>query len=127
MQESPLLNQKLRLVVSEPWELSDPSGAPGRDASIETIGTAGSGNGSDALLLKATPAITYRDSVHRLFVATPRQAGTPIASLLSDGRVEVNLHGIPGDTLPEDPLSLRWWRGGLGMVATLVLPKPERR
>ncbi len=124
MSQSPLLNQDLRMEVSEPWELSDTPEGPGRRATVKIIGTTGTADGRDALLLEVTPEIEYGDMMYRRFVATPRHPGSLATSLLDGGRGEANLHGMPGDFIAEDPLSLTWWRGGLGIVATLFLSGP---
>lgn len=127
MSERPLLNQDLRMEVSEPWELSDPPETPGRRATVKSIGGADSALGRDALLLEVTPELEYGGTVYWRFVATPRHSGSLATSLLDGGRVEANLHGMPRDFVAEDPLSLDWWRGGLGIVATLFLPGPAER
>jgi hypothetical protein len=104
----------LTVRVSDPWELAEPHGSGGRRATVTATGNAP--DGREALLLEFEQPIEHGGARYRRFVATPRGRG---ALLPDGGSAEAALYGIPGDDVPADPLSLEWWRGGLGMVATL--------
>jgi len=110
-----LLNRELLLEVSEPWELAAEPGDAARRAVVKaTDHDVERGR----LLLEVDIPFDYRGVRYRLFTATARYEGSLASLLREHGRAVANLYGIPGDEIPSDPFA-DWWRGGLGMIATL--------
>jgi hypothetical protein len=120
----PLLNRELQIDVSEPWELSDVPGGSGRRTIVRAEDDDAERGG---LLLKLKVPIEHRGAQYGTFVAVPRRGSDAFNALGRNRSVEANLYGIVGDTIPEDPFALAWWRGGLGMVATLSLLARDMR
>lgn len=111
-----LLGRRVKIIVSDPWEFEAETGSGALWAKIYQVGE------KDSLLLQIESPIKYKNTVCEYFVASPRLVGEVISSVQSDVGMFSSLTLIPPDRIKsENPFDLSWWRGGIGLIATVKI------
>jgi len=121
MLDGSLIGRRLAIDVSEPWELAREQGDPPLVADVRQFQTSSPGDGQGSLLLELRGALDFRGVGYKLLVARLRDKSAQSHPLPAGARFEADLYGIPLSKEVKDPFDLSWWRGGLGMVASLQI------
>jgi hypothetical protein len=78
------------------------------------------GTDNDALLLQLKESLTFQGVLCAYFIATPRYEKEDLGALMAGTQVNCNLTRIPEKRATSTtPFDLSWWRGGVGLLATL--------
>jgi len=110
---SKLNNLVIKLTVSDPWEFCTENGEGPFSATIVST------DEHESILLKLENSLKYDGHDCEYFVASPRHEGVQIESL-EKNELDCNMKLIPKDKAESDnPFDLSWWRGGLGLIATI--------
>ena len=111
------MNLRVAIDVADPWQLTREPGAPPQCADVTDVRDADSRTSAGTLLLDLLEPLEFHGATYGRLVA--RLRGGSLRTLLDGETVEADLYGVPLDGEIADPLGLDWWRGGLGMIASL--------
>lgn len=110
----------IRVVVSDPWEFGTVHGTGPFTGKILKVGTNPNQPGKTAALVKLDRPLLFDGVQCEFFVAQSRLASDFIEAIATGATVGCGLTCIPPErAYSSDPLDLSWWRGGVGLIASL--------
>ena len=111
-----LLNSKVEICISDPWEFETETGTGRMLARVLSVGKEGS---LSALLLQVDHPVKYKDAICEYFIASPRHKDKDF-TLLDKMAVPCGFTLIPQErATSKNPFDLSWWRGGIGLIGGL--------
>lgn len=113
---------ELQLVIAEPWDLAESADGSPKMASIEAADDEAPAS-TGRLLLEVREPIRHGGVTYGRFLATAQNDKSLVQSFRRDGVAEANLYGIPLKDVAQRRFDLDWWRGGLGIIATLAVSR----
>jgi hypothetical protein len=120
MQSRSLVGKEVAVVVNEPWDFFTAHGAGPFRAKVLQIGPDPDVPTEDAALLRLETPLIYDGVDCEYFIARRRHEDDRIDALLTGAEIHSGLTRIPADRAnSENPFDLSWWRGGVGLIATL--------
>lgn len=116
-----LLQKRLVLIVSEPWDFATDEGDVRFDVIIEDIGPTDVNAGqSESLLLRLSATIAWRGQYISYLVATRRGGHAIAGQILTGTPVECNLIAVSSERAASSSrFYFHDWRGGLAAIGIL--------
>lgn len=115
---SKMQDKKIEIIVSDPWEFGTIHGTGPFLAEVLKE------KDNEALLIKLDKALEFEQVQCQYFVASPRLEGDSISDIPRGKTVGCNLTRITKEHANSaDPFDLSWWRGGVGLIASLSIAK----
>ncbi len=120
MTAATMVGTDITILVSEPWEFCSVNGAGPFLATVLAVGPNHWYPTGQAILLRLRSPVTYKGAACEYFIASPRYEGGDLQKLATGTDVDCGLTHIPADRAASaNPFDLAWWRGGVGLIATL--------
>lgn len=108
-----LLNSKILMRISDPWELGQALHWEAFDAEIVAVS-------GDNLLIHLVRPFLYKETVCEYFVASPRHERDHVDILSKGQSLFCGLTRIPSAQAHSiDPFNLTGWRGGIAAIGNL--------
>jgi hypothetical protein len=109
------------LMVSDPWDFGTEHGNGPFLAAVVGLESKGEGSAGAQALLRLQTALDFEGVNCEYLIARARHQGDSIRDIVSRP-VFCNLTVIPSErALSATPFDLSWWRGGVGLIATVSL------
>ena len=108
---------RISIMLSDPWDLGEAlKWQPLRGELLEMTPDEHGGK----VLIRLDEDVSYRDSVCRYLVASPRYKGSQIAELLTGKKVSCGITGISDDQAKSSAaMDISNWRGGLAFIGDI--------
>ena len=113
-----LVNSKVILLLSDPFELGEALGWPALDATV--CHTKIKSGEITSIVIKLTNSFNYKITHCEYFVASPRHEGVNFNQLQSGEPVISALTRVSVDQINSDkPFDLSSWRGGVAIIGDI--------
>lgn len=110
---SSLLNSRVLLRVSDPWEIGEAIEWRALEAQIVAVG-------DNAVLLRLRSPFEHKGVSCEYFVASPRHGGANVNALESGNSVFCSMTRVPVEQASSPtPFDLGNWRGGVAIIGNL--------
>ena len=114
-----LINAKVILKLSDPWDLGEMLGWQGLDAIICDVKK--KDNRLTLLAIKLAKPFDYKNTHCEYFIASPRLEDD-FNKLQNNEAVFCGLTRVPFDQIiSNDPFDLSGWRGGIGLIGEIEI------
>lgn len=108
-----LLNTKVSIRISDPWELGEALKWEMLDAEIIAMG-------ADNILIRLLKPFVYEATNCEFFVASPRHKGEHVEKLCNGQSLFCGMTRITSEQANSDnPFDLTSWRGGIAIIGNL--------
>lgn len=108
-----LLNTKVTMRISDPWELGEALKWEAFDAEVILAS-------DDTLLIRLLDPFVYHGTDCEFFVASPRHQGDHVEQLRNGKTLFCGLTRITSEQAKSnDPFNLTKWRGGIAIIGNL--------
>ena len=108
-----LLNTKVSMRISDPWELGEALKWEAFDAEIVAVS-------DDNVLIRLLEPFVYKETTCEYFVASPRHEGDHVDKFRNGKSLFCGLTHITSEQAKsDDPFDLTKWRGGIAIIGNL--------
>lgn len=108
---------RISIMLSDPWDLGE--ALKWQPLQGELLQITRDDHGGKALI-ELNESISYRDSVYRYVVASPRHKGSQIAELQDGKKVFCAMTGISDEQAKSsDAMDISSWRGGVTFIGDI--------
>ncbi|MHB1003553.1 MAG: hypothetical protein ACYC1B_06985 [Thermoleophilia bacterium] len=115
-----LLNTKVILKLSDPWDLGEQLDWRALEAVIVNVKY--EEDVPTSLAIKLSNPFNYHDTHCEFFIALPRLEGADFIQLVDHRAIFCALTRVtPEQMADDDPFNLSQWRGGLGIIGELEI------
>lgn len=112
--------QRVQLVASDPWDFVAADGSTRFEAILLGAATYRNGADEERLVLQLLAPVSWHDLMIEFFVARERHGHGIADELLLGQPMECALVAVDRQRAHGfDPFDTSWWRGGLGVNATV--------